>query len=261
MNGETNISEFTDASIVVTGGVNGIGQAIVSRFVALGARIFVLDRDKYREDFHHFNRIPDQITLIPTDLSKHVEIEAALDVIKNHTNKIDVLVSNAGVSHNSLIEETTPEDWSRVIDVNLSAAFHCLRLCLPLLKRAPNASVVNIASIAGKRISFSAGAAYTASKSGLLGLTRHAAYELARYGVRVNAICPGPTMTPMIEQALTEEQRDLERRNFPLGEWIPPVKIAEAVQFLASKSASMCTGTALDVDAGVLISNGQPISR
>jgi len=118
--------------------------------------------------------------------------------------------------------------------------------------------VVNVASIAGKRMSYHGGPDYTAAKSGLLGLTRHTAFELAAYNIRVNAVCPGPVLTPMVEETTTAEERAGTAKMIPLGRWIEPADVAAAVLFLAGPGAAMCTGTTLDVDGGVMVSNRTP---
>src|SRR5436190_1453206 len=120
-------------------------------------------------------------------------------------------------------------------------------------------AIVNIASVAGRRISFGGGANYSASKAGLLGFTRHAAYELAPDKIRVNAVCPGPTATAFGGGQVPSAERKAERaKKIPLGRMVEPDDIADAVLFLASDMARMCTGIALDVDGGVLISNDIP---
>ncbi|MGH7054275.1 MAG: SDR family NAD(P)-dependent oxidoreductase, partial [Stellaceae bacterium] len=155
------------------------------------------------------------------------------------------------------IEAMRQEDWERVIAVNLTGAFNGIQAALPHLRRRGGA-IVNIASIAGRRISFGGTANYTASKAGLLGLTRHAAYELAPDRIRVNAVCPGPTATGFGGAMPSPEQKAERAGKIPLGRMIEPEDIADAVVFLAGPAARMITGIALDVDGGVLISNNVP---
>jgi NAD(P)-dependent dehydrogenase (short-subunit alcohol dehydrogenase family) len=127
------------------------------------------------------------------------------------------------------------------------------------MKKRGGGAIVNIASVAGRRISFGGGANYTSSKAGLLGFTRHAAYELAPDQIRVNAVCPGPTATAFGGgQVPSNEQKAQRAKKIPLGRMVEPEDIADAVLFLASDRARMCTGIALDVDGGVLISNNVP---
>jgi 3-oxoacyl-[acyl-carrier protein] reductase len=116
--------------------------------------------------------------------------------------------------------------------------------------------LVNVASVAGKRISYSGDVAYTASKGGVLGFTRHAAFELAASQIRVNAVCPGPTLTPMILRNLSQERMDAVVEAVPLGRWVQPADVANVIEFLAGDGAAMCTGTSIEVDGGVMVSNG-----
>ena len=150
-------------------------------------------------------------------------------------------------------------DWDRVIAVNLRGPFNGTQAVIPHMKKRGGGAIVNIASVAGRRISFGGGANYSASKAGLLGFTRHAAYELAPDKIRVNAVCPGPTATAFGGGQVPSTERKAERaKKIPLGRMVEPEDIADAVFFLASDASRMCTGIALDVDGGVLISNDIP---
>jgi 3-oxoacyl-[acyl-carrier protein] reductase len=157
-----------------------------------------------------------------------------------------------------MIGEMGAEDWDRVIAVNLTGAFNGIQAVLPHMRARGGGAIVNIASIAGQRISFGGTANYTASKAGLLGLTRHAAYELAPDRIRVNAVCPGPTATRFGGAIPTEESKAARARKIPLGRMCEPEDIADPILFLAGDSARMITGVALNVDGGVLIKNDTP---
>jgi 3-oxoacyl-[acyl-carrier protein] reductase len=150
------------------------------------------------------------------------------------------------------------EDWDRVIAVNLTGAFNGIQAVLPHMRARGGGAIVNIASIAGQRISFGGTANYTASKAGLLGLTRHAAYELAPDGIRVNAVCPGPTATGFGGAMPTAEAKAVRARKIPLGRMCEPEDIADPILFLAGPAARMITGVALTVDGGVLVKNDTP---
>jgi NAD(P)-dependent dehydrogenase (short-subunit alcohol dehydrogenase family) len=135
---------------------------------------------------------------------------------------IDILVNGAGTTVRRMIAEMRPEDWDRVIAVNLTGAFNGIQAVLPHMRRRGGGAIVNVASIAGQRISFGGTANYTASKAGLLGLTRHAAYELAPDGIRVNAVCPGPTVTAFGGAVPSEENKAARARRIPLGRIASP---------------------------------------
>ncbi len=250
-----NTHDFADRNIVVTGGAGGIGLAIAKYFAARAGRVYVLDiQDQLQEDVGA--DIAERIFLLPTDLRDANSIASAFEHLSRQMEALHVLVNNAGVPDGYLIGSLPLDVWRTVMDVNLTAPFLCLQQALSLLRKAGSASVINIASIAGKRMSYSGGVAYTASKAGLLGFTRHAAFELARDRIRVNAVCPGLTLTPLILNTTTPLERKRAVDTIPLGSMISPGSIARAVGFLASDDSDMCTGTSIDVDGGLLVSNG-----
>jgi len=251
---------FKNKTVVITGGAGGIGLAVAKSFAALSARVYTLDiHEKLIEDVEA--ELRQNITHISLDLRDPEAIASAFATINRGSGEIHVLVNNAGIGDVDLIETLSLEKWKSVIDVNLTAPFLCVQAALPMMRKAGAASVINVASIAGKRMSYNGGAAYTSSKSGVLGFTRHAAFELARDGIRVNAICPGPVLTPMIMNSTSSEERARGVENIPLAEWIQPRDIADAILFFASDASRMCTGTTLDVDGGFLVSSGVPYDK
>jgi NAD(P)-dependent dehydrogenase (short-subunit alcohol dehydrogenase family) len=143
-----------------------------------------------------------------------------------------------------------------VLAINLSGSFYCLQRMVPLLKAGVGRAVVNVASLAAKRVSYTGGVSYTAAKAGLLGLTRHAAFELASVGIRVNAVCPGPVWTAMTQRHVSEEERQKVASMVPLGDWLSPDDVAQAILFLGSPAARMITGTTLDIDGGLSLVTG-----
>jgi NAD(P)-dependent dehydrogenase (short-subunit alcohol dehydrogenase family) len=146
--------------------------------------------------------------------------------------------------------------WDRVIDINLRGTVLCLKKATVLMREG--GAVVNVASIAGKRMSYSGDAAYTASKGAVLAFTRHMAFELSGRRIRVNAVCPGPTLTPMIHRSLSQARIDEVAESVPLGRWVTAEDVAESIGFLLSNAAAMITGSTIDVDGGMLVSNGTP---
>ena len=236
--------------VAVTGGASGIGAACARLFAARGDRVYVIDRDAGAAA-----AMPAGITFVQADVADEAQVANAFAQVAQG-GTLQVLVNSAGVESRKLIHSMSASDWDRVLDVNLKGTMLCTQAAARAMTQG--GSIVNIASVAGKRMSYSGDAAYTASKGAVLAFTRHAAFELAAQRIRVNAVCPGPTLTPMIERSLNPERQDAVVATVPLGRWVMPDDVAHAVEFLAGDGAAMCTGTSLDVDGGVLVSNGRP---
>jgi 3-oxoacyl-[acyl-carrier protein] reductase len=245
---------------IVSGGGSGIGAASCRALASQGARVAVLDRDAAAAE-----RIAAEITgrggtaeAQALDVSDREGFARLAAGITEAAGGIDILVNSAGTTVRRMIGEMSAEDWDRVIAVNLTGAFNGIRAVLPHMRARGGGAIVNVASIAGQRISFGGTANYTASKAGLLGLTRHAAYELAPDRIRVNAVCPGPTATAFGGAVPTKKSKAVRARKIPLGRMCEPEDIADPILFLASHAARMITGVALTVDGGVLVKNDTP---
>ena len=246
---------------LVTGGGNGIGAACCRAFAKAGARVAVIDRDAAAAE-SVAREIGGGARAHALDVSDGAAFARLAADLAAKEDGIDVLVNSAGTITRQTIAAMPAADWDRVVAVNLRGPFNGTQAAIPHMKKRGGGAIVNIASVAGRRISFGGGANYSASKAGLLGLTRHAAYELAPDGIRVNAVCPGPTATGFGGGQLpSAEQRAKRAQKIPLGRMVEPEDIADAVLFLASDLARMCTGIALDVDGGVLISNDIPYAE
>src|SRR5437764_15088929 len=201
--------DFAGKVAVVTGGGNGIGAATCRAFAAQGARVAVLDRDAAAAE-----RVSGEIarrggtaSAHALDVADRTAFNAAAAEIAGAAGGIDILVSGAGTTVRRMIPDMSAEDWDRVIAVNLTGAFNGIQAVLPYMRRRGGGAIVNVASIAGQRISFGGTANYSPSKAGLLGLTRRAAYGLRPGGTRVNAVCPGPTATAFGGAIPSEENK------------------------------------------------------
>ena len=251
--------DFAGKVAVVTGGGNGIGAATCRAFAAQGARVAVLDRDAAAAE-RVAGGIADRggsATAHAIDVADRAAFHVAATKIAEAAGGIDILVNGAGTTVRRMIPDMSPEDWDRVIAVNLTGALHGIQAVLPQRRRRGGA-IINVASTAGQRISFGGTANYSASKAGLLGLTRHAAYELAPDGIRVNAVCPGPTATAFGGALPSDETKAVRAQKIPLGRMCEPEDIADPILFLAGPAARMITGVALTVDGGVLVKNDTP---
>ena len=250
--------DFSGKVVLVTGGGNGIGAASCRGFAKGGARVAVIDRDAAAAQ-SVAAEIGGGATGHALDVADGAAFANLAAELAAQAGGIDILVNSAGTITRQTIAAMPVADWDRVIAVNLRGPFNGVQAVIPHLKARGGGAIVNIASVAGRRISFGGGANYSASKAGLLGFTRHAAYELAPDRIRVNALCPGPIATGFGGGQLpSEEQKERRAKKIPLGRMVEPEDIANAVLFLASDQSRMCTGIALDVDGGVLISNDIP---
>jgi 3-oxoacyl-[acyl-carrier protein] reductase len=252
--------DFAGKVAIVTGGGSGIGAATCRAFALRGAHVAVVDRDAAAAE-----RVAGEIAgnrgnaeAYPLDVTDRAGFAALSTAVAAAAGGVDILVNGAGVTLRGLIADMKPEDWDRVLAVNLTGAFNGIQAVLPHLKARGGGAIVNVASIAGQRISFGGTANYSASKAGLLGLTRHAAYELAPDHIRVNAVCPGPTATAFGGAMPDAASKAARARKIPLGRMCEPDDIADPILFLAGDAARMITGVALTVDGGVLIKNDTP---
>lgn len=235
---------------VVTGAARGIGLAIARRFLAEGWRVALLDIDGDGLGPARQALAADDRTLALTvDVADPLQVDDAIAAVDRAFGRIDALVNNAGTAIFKPLLETTHDDWSRVIGVNLTGPFLCGQACAPIMLRHGGGSIVNIASISGLRAS-TLRVAYGTSKSGLMQLTRQQAAELGPLGIRVNAIAPGPVDTAMAKAVHSAEIRADYHDAIPLNRYGTEDEIANAVWFLASREASYVNGQILAVDGG-----------
>ena len=233
---------FDGQVVVVTGGARGIGDAIVRRVVAEGGRAVVPDLADPEEFVPSTRYVRCDITDRDAVAAVHAEIEAV-------EGRIDVLVNNAGNQQVALTDLFDPVAWEHVIEVHLFGAFNWSRLALRTMKRRRSGAIVNIASVAAF-IALPGRGPYSAAKAALMSLTRVMAVEVAELGIRVNAVAPGMTRTPLLEKVASDGVVDLEamKREIPMGRLATVDEIAKAVCFLASDDASYITGETLVVD-------------
>lgn len=244
---------FTNKVAVVTGAASGIGAAAARAFAAEGAKVALLDANG--EGARAMAAEIPGARAFAVDVSSGSSIKAAFGAVLQAFGTVNVLVNSAGVIGKWTLQNMTEEEWDRVLDINLKGTALCTQAVIAPMRAQGGGAVVNVSSMAGKRVSYAGATNYTASKTAVVGFTAHAAFELGTYKIRVNAVCPGPTITGMTKKR-SPEQLAAVAAKIPLGRWVMPEDVANAILFLASDEAAMCTGTALDVDGGILVSNG-----
>lgn len=235
---------------LITGAARGIGLATARRFLAEGWCVALLDIDgETLATTAAALNLPGRVLALEADVASAAEVQQAVETIALRFERIDALVNNAGTAVFKPALETTPAEWQRVIDVNLTGPFLCTQAVAPLMRRHGGGAIVNITSISGLRAS-TLRVAYGTSKAGLAHLTKQLAAELASHKIRVNAVAPGPVETEMAKKVHSAAIRSDYHDAIPLGRYGLEEEIAEAVLFLCSDRASYITGQNLAVDGG-----------
>jgi NAD(P)-dependent dehydrogenase (short-subunit alcohol dehydrogenase family) len=229
---------------VVTGAARGIGLAVAQRFLREGYRVAALDIDG-----PELRRACADCLAIECDVADPRQVADAVSRVERELGRVDALVNNAGIAIFKPLLETSFEEWSRVIGVNLNGPFLLTQACAPLMLRNGGGAIVNVASISGMRAS-TLRVAYGTSKAALVHLTKQQAVELGPLGIRVNAVSPGPVDTAMAKQVHTPDIRRGYRDAIPLERYGTEEELANAIWFLCSQEASYINGHTLSADGG-----------
>jgi len=246
---------LAEGYVFVTGGDRGIGRAVVLRFARAGYSVgfsYYRNERAAEEALDLVMKTGAEGFYIQMDVSDESSVRRGAEEVARRVPYLNVLVNNAGVVSFSKVEETSLEEWEWILGVNLTGTFLVTKHFLPLLRRAPWASVVNLASIAGQTGNVYASAAYCASKAGVIGLTKRLAIELAP-SIRVNAVAPSFVETDLVREFMdTPEKRKKVEELHPLRDIARPEDVAEAVYFLATPASRFVTGQVLGINGGRL---------
>jgi NAD(P)-dependent dehydrogenase (short-subunit alcohol dehydrogenase family) len=232
-------------NVIVTGGASGIGQATAARFVEEGCSVCVFDRSAEARA-RVATELPGLAAVIDVDVSKMDQVQSAFTEAVECMGSVDIVINNAGISIRHGFLDITPEEWNRVLDVNLNGVFYVAQTAARHMVERGSGVILNTASTAGST-GYPHYADYSASKGGVIALTLAMALELAPR-VRVNAISPGYVLTPMQRAEYTDEMLDAVNRKIPLGRHAKPTELAALYAFLASEDAAFATGQVYVMD-------------
>ncbi len=237
---------------VITGGSSGIGLATARRFAEEGAHVVIGDLDVTRG-----TTVAAKLgaTFVPTDVTDEEQVATLFAAANRAGGSVDVAFNNAGISppDDASILDTGLEAWRRVQEVNLTSVYLCCKAALPYMRRQRRGSIINTASFVAVMGAATSQISYTASKGGVLAMSRELGVQFAREGIRVNALCPGPVNTPLLRELFAAEPEQAQRRlvHVPAGRFAEPEEIANAALFLASDESSFVNASTFLVDGGI----------
>lgn len=245
---------FEGKSAIVTGGGSGIGRATALAFAAEGARVIVADQNEAGGEAtaRLARERGGEAAFVRTDVSRAADCAAMVDAALARYGRLDIAFNNAGINLRvAKIADIDEDEWARILAVNLTGVFLCMKHEIPAMKRTGHGAIINTASVGGV-IGTAGVTAYCATKHGVVGLTKSAALDHIGDGIRINALCPGGTLTEMLAEWFKDPE--VERRTVgqtPIGRMASPAEIAKAVLFLASEDASFLVGHSLIADGGL----------
>lgn len=242
---------FNDKVVLVTGAASGMGVSEAKAFAKAGAKVVVADvnAEGAKQVAKEIADEGGEAIGIGVDLTDLEQLQSMVDDVNAHYGRIDVLVNNAGVfdKYTTLLD-TSDELWDMIYNINIKAVFRLTKMVLPQMIERGNGAIVNIASIAGL-IANKGGAAYTSSKHAVIGLTKHLASTYAKDGIKINAICPGTIVTPLIKDVVANIPKD----NVPMLRFGTPEEVADLTMFLASDEAAFMSGAIVPIDGGYTV--------
>ena len=247
--------EFENKVVVITGGTSGIGRDSAISFANNGDTVIILGRrEKEGNEVEYQLKLKNNHSkFYKCDITNEELTTSIFKEIINKYKKIDIAINSAGIEGKwNCIEEMNFEDFYKVINVNLMGSFICLKNEILHMKKNKSGNIINISSISGL-LGFPNGCHYVASKHGLIGLTKSLALEVAEYGIRINAICPGAVKTEMLDRFLDNKSQIKFASKHPIGRIASPKEISDLIMFLASNKSSYITGQSIPIDGGYTV--------
>lgn len=244
--------DFAGRVALVTGAARGLGRAAAARLHERGASVAINVRDRDRAE-SVAQSLGDRALAVPGDLAADDVPEKIVNETLERFGRLDIIVNNAALALSTRFQDLSVDEWRRALEVNMTVPFRLIKAALPAMKRQQYGRIVNISSTAGRQVSTLGGAHYTASKTGLLGLTRAAAKELGKFGITVNAVCPGMIDTELTREHATPELLDRLAAAYPVPRLGTALEVADLICFAASEAAGYITGASLDINGGDLM--------
>ena len=245
-------ADFAGRVAIITGAFRGLGRATAERLHERGASVAVNVRDNERAEALA-KEIGERAFAVPGDVAANGVPEEIARRTLERFGRIDILVNNAALPLSTRFPDLTAEEWRKVMEVNLTAPFLMTKAVFPAMRTQNYGRIINVSSSAGRMVSTLGGAHYTASKAGLLGLTRAAAKELGKFGITVNAVCPGMIDTELTRENASDEVLERLAANYPVPRLGTALEVADLICFVASEAAGYTTGASLDINGGDLM--------
>jgi len=245
-------ADFDGRVVIVTGAWRGLGRAAAERFHERGASVAVNVRDRERAEALAA-QLGERALAVPGDVAAPGVAEAIVARTLKRFGRVDVVVNNAALARSTRFPDLTAEEWRAALEVNMTAPFLLTKAALPAMQAQHYGRIINISSSAGRTVSTLGGAHYTASKAGLLGFTRAAAKELGKFGITVNAICPGMIDTELTRENASPELLERLAASYPVPRLGTAIEVADLICFAASEAAGYITGASLDINGGDLM--------